>query len=87
MIAFEFKTVFNEGGEARVTSNWKTQDKWQDEKEIDETDWLDEQTGRESLSKYFSHCRFSLACISNFESVRYLHMAHSHKNLNFEISL
>lgn len=51
MIAFEFKTVFNEKGEPRVTTNWKTQDKWNTEKEIDETDWLDQQSGSEFLSK------------------------------------
>jgi hypothetical protein len=51
MIAFEFKTVFNEKGEPRVTTNWKTLEKWQVEQEVDETDWLDEQSGREFLSK------------------------------------
>lgn len=51
MIAFEFKTVFNEKGETRVTTNWKTQEKWNTEKEIDETDWLDQQSGSEFLSK------------------------------------
>lgn len=55
LVAFEFKTEFNEKGEARVTSNWKTQNGWQEEALIDETDWLDEQTGREFLSKCFFH--------------------------------
>lgn len=53
LIAFEFKTVFNEKGEAKVTSNWKNQHGWAIETLIDEIDWLDEQTGREFLSKCF----------------------------------
>lgn len=51
MIAFEFKTVFDEHGEPRVTTNWKTLEKWQAEKEVDETDFLDSQTGSEFISK------------------------------------
>lgn len=47
--------MFNDKGEARVTSNWKTQNGWQDETLVEETDWLDEQTGREFLSKCFFH--------------------------------
>lgn len=42
----------------RLTTNWKTQDGWREEIEIDESDWLDEQTGREFLSKcfFYVHC-------------------------------
>jgi hypothetical protein len=41
MIAFELKVTFNTDGFARVTSNWKTDESWQNEVVIDDSDWID----------------------------------------------
>jgi hypothetical protein len=41
LIVFELKVSFNNDKSMKITTNWKTDSGWQDESEIDDTDWID----------------------------------------------